>query len=156
MKDVVKTFPSVQCLLIGEGKMEESLRASVRDLRLDNNVRFLPIVRRTQEMLSVLDICIVPSRQEGLGLSVMEAQASGIPVIASRVGGLKSLIIDGETGYFVEPEDPQGLADKIISVLENIDAAKKVGLKAREFILKDWSSEKTVAKIEQLYGTLIK
>ncbi len=151
MKKVVARFPQAKLLFFGEGKMEEALRKQVSALNLNNNVVFYPIVNKTAEYLPVMDIFVMPSRQEGLGLSIMEAQACGLPVVASNVGGIPSLIQDGETGLLVRPENSEHLAFAIIKLLENKDAARKMGLKAREFIREKFSADFMIDKTISFY-----
>ena len=85
MPKIIAALPSIKLLLVGEGKMEAKLKSLVANLDLGNSVQFLPIVNQTQEILSMLDVFVNPSRQEGLGLSIMEAQSSGLPVVASML-----------------------------------------------------------------------
>lgn len=154
MKSVSERFPSALLLIVGEGKLEESLKKRVGELGLQDHVRFYPIVNRTFEMLSLFDVFVMPSLQEGLGLSVMEAQAAGVPVVASRVGGILSLIEDGKTGRLVAPQDAQELARAIIGLLENRAAAQGMGQAAREFIAKNFSSRTMVEKTLEMYRTV--
>jgi len=151
MKTVVKKFPTVKLLLIGEGKLEGVLRKMVAEAKLEEQVLFYPIVNKTMEMLSLLDIFINPSRQEGLGLSVMEAQASGVPVVATNVGGVLSLIEDGKTGVMVEPENPKALGRAIVKLLENKELLKKISLAAREQAVENYSLDAMVEKTIKVY-----
>ena len=155
MKKVLEKIPQAQLLLIGEGKEETALRAHVKDLKLENHVHFYPIVNKTAESLSLLDVFVMPSRQEGLGLSVMEAQASGLAVVASRVGGLPSLIEHEKTGLLVSPEDIEGLADAIIRVIQDKQLAYNLGSAARAFIQKKYSADRMVGKTLEVYETLV-
>ncbi len=155
MKDVVKEIPQAKLLIIGEGKTEESLKHLVHQFNLDQHVHFYPIVNKTAEMLSLLDVFVMPSLQEGLGLSVMEAQAAGLPVIASRVGGLPDLIEDGKTGILVEPKDEIGLAQAVIGLLKDKARAKEIGLKAQQFIIRELSADKMVLKTLNVYEQFI-
>jgi len=148
---VMKVYPDILLLVVGDGPEKDRLKALVEGLNLKAHVRFESIVNQTAEILPVFDIFIMPSRQEGLGLSVMEAQACALPVIASRVGGLIDLIDDGRTGYLVPPENPKALAKKILDVLEHPNDAKQVGLVAREAILQSFSLEQMAAATEKVY-----
>ncbi|MCK5013731.1 MAG: glycosyltransferase family 4 protein [Candidatus Omnitrophica bacterium] len=156
MNKVVPYIPNAILLLVGEGKMENVLREKVQSLNLGDHVRFFSIVNNTYEMLSLFDIFAMPSRQEGLGLSIMEAQAAGLPVVASRVGGIPSLIEDGKTGVLVEPENSSELADAIVKLLQDPERLKEIGMAGREFIKKTFLADKMTDKVIQLYQHLVK
>ncbi|MDP8212039.1 MAG: glycosyltransferase family 4 protein [Candidatus Zapsychrus exili] len=155
MEKVVCKIPSAKLFIIGQGKTEDDLRKAVVKLGLENNVIFSPILGSVQESLSLLDIFIMPSRQEGLGISVMEAQASGLATIASNVGGIPSLIDNGKTGVLVEPENIDELSDAIVNLLNSPDKIKQIGDDARDFALKNYSSDLMVGKTLNVYKQLI-
>ena len=151
MKKVVGNFPDAKLLIVGEGGWQSKIEELVKSLRLTDNVRFYSIVNQTADMLSLFDVFAMPSRQEGLGLSVMEAQSCGVPVVASKVGGLVSLIDDGRTGLLVPPENPNLLAEAILLLLKNKAKAQEMGLRARDFIQKEFSAQSMVDKTFELY-----
>lgn len=151
MPRVVRDFPNVKLALIGEGKMETELKQLSDTLRLQKNVLFFPIVNQTVEWLAALDIFVMPSRKEGLGLSVMEAQAMGLPVVASRTGGLESLVEDGVTGFLVDPENPEALAEALLRLLKNPALSRSIGSAARRKAEQEYGAEKMVEKIIKVY-----
>jgi len=155
MARILKTMPEVKLVLVGEGKMQAQLRQMVVSLKLEESVIFQTAVNRTAEYLPIFDVFVVPSRSEGLGLSAMEAQACGLPVVASNVGGLPSLIEDGKTGYLVEPQNPEKLAEKIVQVLKDAQQAQSVGLAGREFILQNYSVDQMVKKTVDFYNVIV-
>lgn len=148
---VIKQYPDVLLMIVGEGPEKDKLVSLVEGLNLKRHVRFESIVNQTAEILPVFDVFVMPSRQEGLGLSVMEAQACALPVIASNVGGLVDLIEDGRTGYLVPPGNPKELAKKIIDVLTHIKEAKQAGIAARAVILEKFSMEQMAQATEEVY-----
>jgi glycosyltransferase involved in cell wall biosynthesis len=97
------------------------------------------------------DVCVLPSRYEIWGLTILEAYACKKPVIASRVGGLKELVIDKVTGFLFNPGDIRQLARHIFDVLSDRQKARRIGLKGRDLVEKKYTSEKTVEKLEKLY-----
>lgn len=148
---VVKTIPEAKLLIVGRGREEVSFKKLVDDCKLQKHVFFYPEVDRTYFYLSALDVFVNPSRQEGLGLSVIEAQASGIPTVASRVGGVTSLIEHAKTGYLVESENVAGLAQMIIHVLEHRVEAHRVALAARQSVQRYSSSDLMVDRTVEVY-----
>jgi glycosyltransferase involved in cell wall biosynthesis len=149
---VLKKIVNARLLIVGEGKMEEEIKKKIAAFGLSQNVFLYPTVNRTSEFLAMFDIFVMPSLQEGLGLSVMEAQAAALPVVASRVGGIPSLIEHGRTGLLVEPRDSAGLASALIQLLGNPPWAGQMGLRAREFIEHKFSAREMVEKTIYLYG----
>jgi len=155
---IVPKFPKAVLLVIGQGDIENSLKQLVQDLKLQDHVRFLSVVDKTSTVLGLMDVFVMPSKQEGLGLSVMEAQASGLPVVASRVGGLPSLIRHGETGLLVKPNDESELSQAILQLLGDRAKALAMGQAARRFIEQEFSvdemAEDTLRLYEHLLGSL--
>jgi len=155
MRYVVAAAPRVRLLIIGEGRMEEALRRRVRTHALTSHVLFFKTVNRTAEFLSLLDVFVMPSTKEGLGLSVMEAQAAGLPVVVSRAGGLPSLVRDGETGLLVEAGDDQALADAMLFLLRHPDQAQDMGRRARSFIAEECSHMKMAQETIRAYQKVL-
>ncbi|MCX5702682.1 MAG: glycosyltransferase family 4 protein [Candidatus Omnitrophica bacterium] len=151
METIVKKVPDAQLLIVGEGKIEKDLINLCNRLKLGKNIFFIPSVMDTSKVLSAMDLFVLPSLEEGLGLSLMEAMASGLAVIGSDVGGIKSLILHGYTGLLVKPADSRELACAISELLLDQDRANIMGNNARMFIARDFSQEKMVLETERLY-----
>jgi glycosyltransferase involved in cell wall biosynthesis len=156
MPMVLKTLPSARCLIFGEGPMEADLKLRTKALGLDANVLFLPVVNKSASALAAFDVCAVPSLSEGLGLTVMEAQAAGVPVVASAVGGILDLIKDGETGWLVPAKDTGALAAALIKALENTELRREVAARARARIVAAFSAERMVEATLKVYGGVCK
>lgn len=152
MSLAIKKVPGVQLLIAGEGRMKGDLVKQAARLKIKDNVFFIPNVYDTAEFLSVMDLFVLPSLKEGLGLSLMEAMAAGLGVIGSDVGGIKSLIRDHVNGLLVKPADINGLSEAIIELLSDAGERKKFGESAREFIAGNFSQEKTALETEGVYA----
>ena len=148
---VLQQFPNTCLWIVGQGDQETYLKECVKKRDLTHNVKFLPAVNQTSALLPLFDVFVMPSLQEGLGLSVMEAQASGVPVVASKVGGLVDLIEDGKTGLLVSPSQHQELAAKIIIILKNPTQAQTMATTARERIHTLFSAERMVEETRRCY-----
>lgn len=148
---VLKEIPSATLLIAGQGPEETNLKKITRDLSLTDHVRFEDTIGQTTDLLPVFDVFVMPSLMEGLGLSVIEAQACGIPVVASRVGGLVDLIDEGASGYLVNSRDPSALARRIIDVLKDPDGAHIMALQARSNIEQHFSAKRMVKQTLELY-----
>ncbi len=151
MISIKEKFPKARLMIVGEGKMEERLKSQVKVLNLQDHVFFYPVVNRAAEFLCLFDVFAMPSLEEGLGISIMEAQSSGIPVVASRVGGIPSIVEHGETGLLVEPGNPDALAQAIIYLLENPDKAKVMGQKAHVFIRQNFTKDHMATQTKAVY-----
>lgn len=154
MTRVIRKKPQTKLLIVGEGKEEENLKHLVNKLRLNDSVYFYAVVNKTAEFMEIFDVFVMPSLDEGLGLSVLEAQASGLPVVASSVGGLKTIIEHGKTGLLVPPGDSEALADAIEDLLNHPQQAAAMGRTARAFVEKNFSSEMMVGKTIGIYEKL--
>ncbi len=151
MKNVLDNFPSAQLLIVGEGKMKDELVKRIEKIGITKNVFFIPEVSETKDALSVMDIFVMPSLKEGLGLSLMEAMASGLPVIGSDVGGIRTLIQSEVNGLLVKPADAESLSGAIIELLSNQKKREFLGNNARMFISQNFSEGKMVDETERLY-----
>lgn len=151
MKKILAKVPQAQLLIIGEGRMKGELFRLVQGLRIVGNVYFVPQASQMNEALSAMDIFVMPSVKEGLGLALMEAMAAGRAVVASDVGGIKSLIKDGFNGLLVPPKDADGLAAAILRLLGNHQEARRLGGNARDFIEKNFPLAKMASQTERAY-----
>lgn len=120
-------FARIQLLVGGDGEELESLKALSRELALDAHVRFLGRRKDAGDLLGACDAFVLPSRAEGLGVAALEALGAGRPVIASRVGGLGEMVVDGECGLLVPSEDEAMLAAAIAKLEADRALARRLG-----------------------------
>jgi len=151
MKKVLVKIPDAQLLIIGEGKEKKKLLDLIKRLDIEKNVFFVPSANDTIQAFLVMDVFVMPSLKEGLGLSLMEAMAYGLAVVGSNIGGIKTLIQNGENGLLVEPADSNALSRAILELLQDNFKAKALGEKARIFIHKNFSLEEMILKTEKVY-----
>ncbi|MDD5552402.1 MAG: glycosyltransferase family 4 protein [Candidatus Omnitrophica bacterium] len=156
MRQVIARVPAAQLLIVGDGRLKKELTGLVRAENLERNIFFHSAVKDTLEVLEAMDLFVLPSLKEGLGLALMEAMACGLAVIGSDVGGIKSLIRDGQNGLLVRPEDHQGLAEAISVLLRDPDKARSLGDNARLFINENFSQEKMVSQTEEVYSECLR
>lgn len=128
MEKVIKNIPDSCLVIIGDGPERSSLEELCKKLHLSDYCQFLGFVDQTDlfsyyqnSAVFVLSSIMYNSQTEGLGVVLLEAMASGLPVIGSYVGGIPDIIQDGVNGLLVPPEDPDALSDAIIRVLTNPD-----------------------------------
>lgn len=151
MKNVIAEIPDAQLLIVGEGSIKRDLRALADELGIIQNVYFIPAVSETADPLSVMDAFVMPSLEEGLGLSIMEAMLAGVPVAATAAGGITTLVKDNQTGLLVKPADAHNLALAIIELLKNKEKARRLSSSARDLIVRGFSLEKMAEETEKVY-----
>jgi glycosyltransferase involved in cell wall biosynthesis len=100
-------------------------------------------------------VYVLPSRYEIWGLTVLEAYACGKPVVASKVGGLRYLVVDGITGFLVEPDNVRQLADAIYAILNDDNRARQMGSMGRSFVEESFDVQKTTEEVEPLYEEVL-
>ncbi len=119
--EVKKKHPDIKLKIGGDGKEKNDLKSLADKLKISHSVDFLGIVRGNSKMQTLREaLCLVcPSRREAFGIVNLEAFASGIPVVASRVGGIPDIVIDGYNGLLAEPDSPIDLAEKLDTILRD-------------------------------------
>jgi glycosyltransferase involved in cell wall biosynthesis len=141
--------------IAGDGPARAGLEAQAEKLNLGAHVRFLGARTDRPELLAAADALVLPSRREGLGVAALEAMAAGLPVVATRVGGLAEAVVDGRTGLLVEPEDARALAAAIGTLVEDRSLAKRLGAAGPGRIRETYHVDTMVAAYEELYHELL-
>ena len=151
---VVKKFPNLAVLFIGDGELKSALQTQTLNLRLKNHVHFLGNRQDVPALLAASDLFILPSLWEGLPMALIEAMASGLPVIATRVSGTNQVMVHGKTGLLVEPGDVKELERAMLFLLSNPDTTMKMGRAARSRVESHFSAQKQAQEYFDLF-TLI-
>ncbi len=149
-------FPQTILAVVGAGPSEADLAALIARMGLESAVRLVGFVADVGPWLSAADIVVVPSRSEGQGLVALEAMAVGVPVVASRVGGLPEVIKDGVTGLLVVPDDAEGLADALICLARQPDMRQRMGEAGRMRVEDSFSIETMQDRHAALYRSMRK
>jgi glycosyltransferase involved in cell wall biosynthesis len=123
--------PDARLVLVGEGPLRPELERLAASLGIGERVEFLGHRDDVPELLAGFDVFAFPSLFEGLCLAVIEAQAAGVPVVATPVGGIRETVIDGQTGLLVPPHDPAALAAGIARLLADPEEARRLARAAR-------------------------
>ncbi len=152
--EVLKIFPNVVFLIIGEGELEEALKKQVKELDITKNVIFTGFRKDIGELLSTMDLFVLPSHLEGLCTSLMDAMLMKLPIVATTAGGIPEVVVDKETGILVSPKDSKGLADSIIQLLSNKEEAKKMGERGLERVKTVFNVFRMVEGTEIVYMSL--
>lgn len=152
---ILRRFPDVYWVLAGNGPLRESLEVQAHRLGVSSRVVFLGDRQDINDLLYAADIFCMPSLSEGLPLAAEEAMAVGLPLVMTKVGGVAELVLDGETGYLVEPQDPYALAQRLGLVLENPELGRRMGELGRARIVEHFSIEGMASQFEALYEELL-
>jgi glycosyltransferase involved in cell wall biosynthesis len=139
-----------RCLIAGAGEEDIRLRSLAAELGLEDRVIFAGYRRDVPDLLSALDCYIQPSRYEGMPFAVLEAMASGRPIVAAAVDGIKELIVHGEHGLLAEPGDPVELAGCIQAIAADPMRAAVLGAAAREKAARMFDEEAIADRWEAL------
>jgi glycosyltransferase involved in cell wall biosynthesis len=144
-----------QALIVGGGRREDEVGALAASLGLADAVHFLGQRQDVPDLLHAMDIFVLPSYSEGVSLALLEAMAAGLPVIASRVGGLPEVVEDEVTGLLIPPRDAAALARALTRLLGDPAWAKALGDRARRHVRENFSLERLGREINEIYEKLV-
>ncbi|MCM8784199.1 MAG: glycosyltransferase family 4 protein [Candidatus Omnitrophica bacterium] len=155
MKYVLEKIPSAQLLIVGEGKIRNLLLRLIKDLEMEKSVFLVSSISDKSLIFSLMDIFVLPSLEEGLGMVLLEAMAFGIPVVASNTGGISEIIQDGENGLLVLPRDEKGLGEAICRILEDDTLKNKLVFKGKQTIEEKFTLDNMVKETEDFYREIL-
>lgn len=153
---VHSAVPDSAFVLAGEGEQMTPLRELAAEMGLADCAFFVGRCHKIADLLALSDVCVLSSRGvEGFSNSILEYMAAARPVVATDIGGAREAVIDGETGYIVQPQDFETMAERIISLLREPNRAGTMGERGRQVVEERFSCEKQVHRIEDLYDNLL-
>ncbi len=140
-------------LIAGIGELETILKQVTVELGLSERVHFLGNIsqERLPEYLWASDVFCRPSLSEGLGISFLEAMAAGVPMVATRVGGIPDFLKDGETGLFCKVGDPKDIADKIYCILNDPTLAERLRVNGRELVAEHYNWDSIARRMDAIF-----
>ncbi|NQX92891.1 MAG: glycosyltransferase [Flavobacteriales bacterium] len=150
-----KATRPIKAVLVGDGNRKEELVSMSQDLSIADQLIWTSWIEQIEEALPAFDAVVLTSKNEGTPVRLIEAQASGVPVISTDVGGVRDVILDEESGFVVN-QTAQEIADSIVH-LETIgaDLRKRMGDLGREHVLKNYGAERLAADVHRLYDQLL-
>jgi glycosyltransferase involved in cell wall biosynthesis len=152
---VVRREPSFRLLIAGDGPCAAELRDLAGALGVRGRVEFLGEVRDVPGLLRRAGVFVLPSLSEGLALTVLEAMACGLPVVATKVGGTSEAVLEGETGLLVPAGDPRALADALLRVCRDATLARTLGAAGRARAHQHFDARVMVQRYESLYNEVL-
>ncbi len=151
---VAKKKPETQFLYVGDGELRGAMEAEIAKLDLAKSFRLAGWRLDINEIMHCLDVFVLTSLWEGLPRVYLEAMASGVPVVGTRVDGAAEVVRDGVNGYLLAPGDVPGLADRVLSLLANPTQASDMGHE-KELLPQEFDCEVVVRRHEQEYERLL-
>ncbi|MGB8004891.1 MAG: glycosyltransferase family 4 protein, partial [Gaiellaceae bacterium] len=146
-----KRVPNLELRIAGRGPLEPALHALVKELEIEDSVRFLGYVAPVQRALEEAAIVVVPSMGEGFGMVALEAMERARPVIAAEIGGLGELVQQGVTGFLVPPGEAEPLERAIVTLAGDLPRAEEMGAAGRRRALEHFLQDRCTERTELLY-----
>lgn len=143
--------PKIKTIIVGEGPLSMELDRQAKELDVEDIIFFLGFRKDIPKILSSLDLFVLSSHLEGMGSSILDAMASRLPVVATKVGGIPEVVINGETGLLVPPRNPSALARAILRLYSDKTLASRLGQKGYELVHRKFSAEAMADKVVRLY-----
>ena len=152
IKDELRvTSYELRVIIIGEGEERKNLEDLISQLNLKSHVFLVGNIKNAAEFLPAFDIYVSSSVKEGFPYSILEAMSAGLPIVATKVGGVPEMISDGENGLLAEPANPEELAKRIKILVEDKNLRKILGEQAKKNIDEKFRIEKMIEKIKEVY-----
>jgi len=152
---VIDEIPDAKFLVIGDGPLETELKKMSDKLGVGENVLFLGWRQDIKDLLKIIDVVVLPSLWEGLPVSILEAMALSKPIVATNIKGNNELVVHGETGYLVEPGNPQEISSYVLKLLTDQSLAKKMGRLGYTRVKEKFALNKIVQQTSLLYENLL-
>ncbi|MGI5842682.1 MAG: glycosyltransferase family 4 protein [Candidatus Xenobium sp.] len=152
---VLQRIPQARLVLVGRGYLEEELRRRIHELGIQEQVILAGFRDDLIDLLGALDVFALASLYEGLGVATMEAMAMSRPTVCTGVGGVPDVVVDGQTGYLVEPRAPAQMAERLVELLSDPEKAWKMGQAGRRRVEEHFRVEDSNRKLHCLYQNLL-
>ena len=152
---VREKYPNALLMLVGEGSKRQALVALASELGLHDQVLFTGYTPFPMRILGIMSVYVSSSRSEGVPNSLLEAMACGTPVIATRVGGVESVLRHGVEGILIEPNCVEALADAMIHLLADRTESLRLAAAARRRVEREFSVETMVSRVQEMYDQVL-
>lgn len=153
-KKIIDTDPLVKFLLAGDGSLRPQIEEQIQQLDLQNNIKLLGIRSDVSALLALADVFLFPSKKEGLPVAVVEAQMSGLPVVASDIASIQEAVKPGKTALLFPLTDEEAMARATLKLLYDSQSRTKMGQEGKLYAQEKFSTEASLKKLYQLYDAL--
>jgi glycosyltransferase involved in cell wall biosynthesis len=154
-RDILRGCHTARFVVVGDGPERPSLQTLASNLGIADRVTFTGIRSDVDEILRLSDVFVLPSRTEAFPNVILEAMASGLPVVATDVGSVRELVDEGKTGYRVPPNDPEALSQVVCGLLHDAETARRLGAAGRRVVEDRFRLEGMCEKRERLFDELL-
>ncbi|MBD1399350.1 glycosyltransferase family 4 protein [Pelovirga terrestris] len=155
LPQIIKKIPGLKVLFIGDGPLQEEIQQQVDQSGLKSHVIFTGYQSNVQNFYREIDLLVLPSLSEGMPNVALEAMLFGKPVVATRVGGVPEVVVDGETGILVDSQNAEQLSAAVIRLFKHPEMLRDFGVSGRERVLSEFNPEERVKKIAALYEEVL-
>ncbi|MGD8495331.1 MAG: glycosyltransferase, partial [Gemmatimonadales bacterium] len=152
---VVEAEPRARFLLVGRGQSEAEVRDLARTLGIADRLVFAGFRPDVEVAYAAMDVSVLTSRTEGLSITLLESMDHGLPVVVTDVGGNPEVVVPGETGTLVPPDDTTAFAREVVALLGSADTRRRMGEAARRRIESEFRIERTAERYAALYDELL-
>jgi glycosyltransferase involved in cell wall biosynthesis len=155
-REVAAVHPHARLLIAGQGPLQAAIEQRIAELGLADRVRLLGLRRDIPDLLNATDAFVLPSLWEGMPLTLLEASATALPIVATDVGGNSEVVLDGKTGYLVPPQEAKALTQAMLRVMNLSEADRSaIGQAGRAHVVQNFDLERVVDRWEALYRELL-
>lgn len=153
--EITRKYPNIKFIFVGDGPNRENLEKLATKLKVENYVTFLGRQKEIPQLLKSADIFALPSRREAFGFVNLEAMITALPIVASKVGGIPEIVVDGKTGILVEPENSDALAKALLKLISDARLREKMGIAGQKTVYEKFDAKKTAREYEKVYGEIL-
>lgn len=155
-KEFGRQAPDTELAIIGDGEEFSRLQQAIVESGLEKRIHLLGARNDVPNLLAALDVFTLPSFDEGIPMTILEAMAARLPVVATDVGGIPQVVVDGETGLLIPPNSPKDLADALFAIYSEPERSRQMGMAGRKRFEEQFDSSKMVQNYEKLYSELLR
>ncbi|HEX4602887.1 MAG TPA: glycosyltransferase family 4 protein [Candidatus Angelobacter sp.] len=155
MRELCNIFYGLKVVIVGEGPDRKAIENMVKEYGLQSSVVLAGQQSDMPAVYAAMDIFVLPSLNEGLPMTLLEAMAASRPVVATRVGAVPNVIKDGENGLLVDPKDTEGLRNALASLLSDANLCRRISARAHNWVSANYTSEAMALKYRQLYEEVL-
>jgi glycosyltransferase involved in cell wall biosynthesis len=143
--------------IIGDGDLMDECQKKVKEEQLDDTISFLGYVSEEEKirLFRTSDVFVLPSHMDAFPVAILEAMSAGMPVVSTMVGGIPSIVHEGETGFLVPPGDINALSQRMIRLIEDPDLREKMGQRAAKYVSENFDVELVARRLNELLESVV-